>query len=441
MSKMNLALLSDEVVDTEVSDEAATAAVTEVAEGPDADLAAMDDAAGDIEAAGAVIDEADATTEVLDQVGDKLEEAEKDGGLTAPAAEAIRICLEHMGARLGIPAPASLAAEGFASKSNRARTTRLARESVGEWAKKIWDMLVKAYEKVKEFVIKWFKNFFDGATKLKNRAEKLKKAAEAKVTAGAKVDAKDAKIVNPAYGTTLTTGGKVASARMIAAILMVYKSDNQSKKAEEAIQFSCDSVEEMLGVIDKPDEFKNLVKDLLNSYEALPVIKPRGKKLDANVTYHHLGNGKVVDSLGDWWMYLQIPKTGETIDRLQGIKVIAARDESNGVSINTAMVAANPAEVVDIADACSEVSDQLTENKNLVADFGKNIDSIISALKRAKGNYEGDAKDRVSLIAKAAKVTNAIMVKGSIMRDNHYLRTANAAITYGAESLNKAKAS
>jgi len=132
----NLALLSDDTPEElALSNDANEAIVAEIAEGPDADLAAMDDIAGDLGDAEATVEEGAESAETLEAVAAQVDEANKDGGLSAPAAEALRLCVEHITARMGMPAPKLLAAEGFASKSTCVRFGQLASEGIKEYAK------------------------------------------------------------------------------------------------------------------------------------------------------------------------------------------------------------------------------------------------------------------------------------------------------------------
>lgn len=432
----NLALLSDDTPEElALSDDANEAVVAEIAEGPDADLAAMDDVAGDISDAEATIEEGAASAETLEAVAAQVDESNKDGGLSAPAAEALRLCVEHITARMGMPAPKSLAAEGFASKSTRVRSGQLASEGIKEYAKQIWEYILKAYEKVKAWVIKWFNNFFDGATKVKNRAEKLKKAAEAK--ASAKVDPKDAKLVNPAYAAHLTVDGKPASGEQVA---KAYPASSSSTALAVITPSKIDVIYSQASrLIDKVDdakefdtEIKGLVTELANLGEKGTIKGFKAPEDMELVIYEKLPlGGKVVVAL--------VPKTVSD-ENVGKIKFELKSDGSANSTMNMDMTAADANTVKQIAEGVEAKANVMIEEKKEMGKLEKAFSGVMNSVKRAQGNTKDDAKARVKKAAKVIKAILGLTTGPFVQGRQGNLQSMNAALSYGAASLNVAKA-
>ena len=104
------------------------------------------------------VDEGMDAADQLEEVHDVVEQAVEGEGLDPVAAEAIRIAVEAICARVGANPKAvySLyATENFQSASSRKANTRIALEGIGEFLKDLWKKikaaLMKLWEKVKAF--------------------------------------------------------------------------------------------------------------------------------------------------------------------------------------------------------------------------------------------------------------------------------------------------
>lgn len=158
-------------------EEVAAAEVVESADNAEADLGAAQDELNEAEEAARVVDQASDDADTLEEVADTLESREESGGATPEEIEMAEVTVESICNRLGIKKPVSLAAESFTSHSDRKRQTQLAVEGIREIGDSIWQVILKIYKKIREWIMKAWDYFFDARTKLLARA----KALEARV--------------------------------------------------------------------------------------------------------------------------------------------------------------------------------------------------------------------------------------------------------------------
>lgn len=158
-------------------EEVAAAEVVEDAQNVEADLGAAQDELNEAEEATRVVEQASDDADTLEEVADTLESREESGGATPEEIEMAEVTVESICNRLGIKKPVSLAAESFSSRSDRKRQTQLAVEGIREIGDSIWQVILKIYKKIREWIMKAWDYFFDARTKLLARA----KALEARV--------------------------------------------------------------------------------------------------------------------------------------------------------------------------------------------------------------------------------------------------------------------
>lgn len=176
-----LAMLSNEDLGASPGVEMTDEAIEAVVEDPAIAAAAVNDDATQLELDNVVSEESAADADVLEEVADTLEEATDNGEvITGVAAECLRVLVQHIADRRGIQAGVNIARESFGNKAAGLQAQRLAMLSIQNIAKDIWKQIVKAYEAVIAFVKKWWNKFFDGATKLRDRAESMEKAFKSK---------------------------------------------------------------------------------------------------------------------------------------------------------------------------------------------------------------------------------------------------------------------
>jgi hypothetical protein len=152
--------------------------VPEHAESAEADMAELNAERGEIDAHDNAIDEAEAGATALEAIREQLILADKEGGLTRGGAGVLRVSLEHIYGRLGIPTDkVTPAMESFGGSATRQSSTQIAIENLSETAANIWKKIVEWSKKIWDWIVKWYNKLFDTNTKVKARAEALKQVA------------------------------------------------------------------------------------------------------------------------------------------------------------------------------------------------------------------------------------------------------------------------
>jgi hypothetical protein len=175
--------------------------VPDHAESAEADLADINAERGEIDAADDAIGEAEDSVEALEAIRDALIEADKEGGLSRGGANVLRVSLEHIYGRLGLPTEkVTPALESFGGHATRQSSTQIAIESLSETAANIWKKIVEWAKKIWDWIVGWYKKLFDMNTKYKARAEALKQA----VATVAKAQKKQEEIENAGLAKSLS---------------------------------------------------------------------------------------------------------------------------------------------------------------------------------------------------------------------------------------------
>ena len=117
-----------------------------------------------VQATGELEEEAQAAQQILEQGGE----------VTQAALESIQRNVKRILKTVGME-QAAVAMESAGSSPKQALT--LSMEGIKEVVQKIWEAIKKAWATAVDFVKGFLKKLFDGATKLKIRAEKIKEAA------------------------------------------------------------------------------------------------------------------------------------------------------------------------------------------------------------------------------------------------------------------------
>jgi len=168
----------------------------------------------------------------------------------------------------------------------------------------------------------------------------------------------------------------------------------------------------------------------IGTEEAVKGFKvPEGMKLIV-VTKYSLG-GKLVTAL--------VPKdvTGENLGK---IKFSMLNDGAANANLNMDMAAAEPGVVGEIATAVGTAADLLIEEKKEVSKLEKAFAGVTDGIKRAQGNAKDEAKDRTKKAAKVVKAILGLTTVPFVQARQNTLVSLNAALSYGAASLNVAKA-
>jgi hypothetical protein len=148
-------------------------------ESAEADVAALNTEEGEINETDASIDEAVDSVQALEAIRETLIEADKEGGLSRAGARLLKVSLEHIYGRLGIPTDKVMPAlESFGGSAGRQESTQVALEDIQEQAGNVWKKIVEWAKKIWEWIKSWYAKLFDTNTKVIARAKALKEAAD-----------------------------------------------------------------------------------------------------------------------------------------------------------------------------------------------------------------------------------------------------------------------
>lgn len=184
MAKL-LAALEEEViatgVDTGVDASLASEPVVETADNVESALLDVSDAQGEVETLDENMDAGVAAASALEAFIIRLEEAQEEGGVDAAAAALMQIGVDAVMASVGAEPEDTQsempATEAYGSLSGRQRATAMAIESLKDQATKVWAAIKAAWDKF----CAWVKNLWaairSGNERMRQRAEKLKAAA------------------------------------------------------------------------------------------------------------------------------------------------------------------------------------------------------------------------------------------------------------------------
>ena len=429
MARKNIALLAleGEMIEDQLPVENAEVVADQIEASPEAELVEMQEIAQEMDDIEAARDEGMDTVETMGRVGEKLEEAiDENGGIDPIAAEAIKICLEHMQCRMtGGTVMKTFALEGFKSKTTRIQATNMAMESFKETAKKVWDGIIATIQRAMKAVKDFFARFFDAAKKQAYRADQLAKAAEAKKEA--KVEGKvkaqailrlDNKFIEgTALKSALEANHKIVQDQ---ALYGIGVSDKFVSVAEKALKKAVEGGDDA--------EFKELETALTELCGGLKE-KSEGKyESDALI-------GDVVIKAE-----LVLEKAKLTV----AMGDSAAKKDMEAAEID----AAEPAKVAEIAKTVKTQMEDLVKAQDEIKKIEKAHVGLLSAIKKgyqagmnaSKAGAKG--KDGINNTGLAITAVNSFISFSStfVSRAKQYeASVASAALAYGASSLKLAK--
>lgn len=110
----------------------------------------------------------------IERIIDAVENSCQDGGLDRNAAAILKAATEDMVVPLGFDNPI-LSLESYGASGESLSATRVSVESLKEMFDKIWAALNKVLTTIRNKMTQWYKAVFDGATKLKAKADDIGK--------------------------------------------------------------------------------------------------------------------------------------------------------------------------------------------------------------------------------------------------------------------------
>jgi len=177
---------------------------------------------GDADTAVAAIDEGMGAADQLEQVEEVVADAAEGEGLDPVAAEAIKIAVEAICARVGANPKAMYslyATENFQSASSRKANTKIALEGVGEFLKDMWKKIKAALQRLWEKV----RAFWDKHVSSLGRIKKALESMKAKVSSSSGKLKDKAFIEDAPSGLSDAVGGGDISAKSFDSFVAAHK--------------------------------------------------------------------------------------------------------------------------------------------------------------------------------------------------------------------------
>ena len=144
---------------------------------PETAMAEADEHLDDVENATADVEELNDTSESLESFLSAAQQARKTGGWTQGEAFAIQLGLDAALKRIGVSGEAMMPSLESFGRSRESSTVSV-ENAITDGLKKIWEAIKRTINKVVAFIRKWYLKILDGASRLKKRAEAIRKKAE-----------------------------------------------------------------------------------------------------------------------------------------------------------------------------------------------------------------------------------------------------------------------
>lgn len=199
--------------------------------------AEIDALEGDIADGEAHAEEYEESAATMESLVDALRDAQQSGGLTQQSARFFNIGFESVGTRLtgkpftnarGESAVPSL--ESFGGTGRRDHATQISLEAAGDWLKKIWEVLKKTFQQIKEWVLKFIAAVFDQGERYYQRADKILNATKA-----ARSNAKATKVSLGRSGAKIAVGREVNLDHLGDLVKIAEEAGVRGKAASEVI--------------------------------------------------------------------------------------------------------------------------------------------------------------------------------------------------------------
>lgn len=386
---------AEPAADAAPADETVVAELTEraeIAEDTAAETELAIEVRGDIEQVDAVVIEIakdDETAEAMDEAMDELTETVvatesylKDGGMSAQTAQEHMRNLKRLCGTIGFKLPETMPSfESFGGSASRYDATNMIFLEEQKWWQKLWTAIKNFLKSTWDNFVKFIDRIFDGATKLKARAAKLKE-----MIAKRKGSPKNAKVK---LGTTVT--GYIGDTDIAGASSKIADTFEKAMKAAD----------------DRADKFVELVKskshteytDKLNAPAIADVKGPNGwgfKTTDGKVTWER-GNNAItaMEQEADVLSPNQLAAVINSVEALAD-KLLAAKG-------NIGKKSQGFKDAVKFGD---DMEAELSKKGEVSAQEKQRVKTVLSALKDARSCY---INPQVSLMKYGVQAGNAVL--------------------------------
>lgn len=377
------AAATDETVVAELTERA------EIAEDTAAETELAIEVRGDIEQVDAVVIEIakdDETAEAMDEAMDELTETVvatesylKDGGMSAQTAQEHMRNLKRLCGTIGFKLPETMPSfESFGGSASRYDATNMIFLEEQKWWQKLWATIKNFLKTSWETFVKFMDRIFDGATKLKARAAKLKE-----MIAKRKGAAKNAKVK---LGSGVS--GYIGGDDLVTGATKIADTFEKAMKAAD----------------DRADKFVNTVvakshteyADKLNAPAIADVAGPAGwgfKTNDGKVTWERSGEAKEVEAT--------VLSLNQLAAAVSSVEVLA--DKLLALKGNIGKKSQGFKDAVKFGD---DMEADLSKKGEVSAQEKQRVQAVLSALKDARSCY---VNPQTGLMKYGVQAGNAVL--------------------------------
>lgn len=363
-----------------------------------ADMMEVSDAAEEVEAVDSAIEEAVEGAEQLEEIAQIAEGSLDNGGMDETSAQLMETAVESIYNRLGVVTSAKMSLESFGTKGTRVQSTKLAIEGIKETTKAIWDKIIAAIKSMWNSISTWFAKLFDAATKMSERAKKIK----AGVAAAKDKTAKEAE-VSGSFVKKLTLQGKTNGSGVVTGLTEMKNLQVLNLQAVRAMTKQLETVK--------------TAEEVKATATASPELqKVFSEKVDETTS-------KTPRLLGD------IAIT------LSGTRVSVDEYDKKAVSKNETAETASLDVIDNIAKEASFLGTQVTASKEAIAQAQKAINTFTKVLDAIAKSATEEAAAGFKEAQAAAPKASAMLAAVSTKFNGTAVSVGGAALDYAEKSL------
>lgn len=401
----------------------------------------------DVVSDGEAVDEGTEAAAQLEEVEAVVEKAaEEEDGLTPAGAEAVKVAVEAICARIGANPKAMhalYATENFASKSSRKANTQYALEGIGEFLKDLWKRIKAALSSLWEKVKAFFEKHVSSLGRVRKALEAMKtKVSESsgKFKGSSQIENPPSSLVEAFAGDTDVSPGVVA--KYIAAHNNVSQETIKIEKFTESFKALSSK---FTGIINSVDFSKTATVDqvdkaglelatlmkILTSDEVIS-FSDKENPLIGGVTWKVTIKGDQTDGTID------IDTDKDTVDSEKDIDVIICDK-----SALQKLIADTLTVIKDSVKYREKTHKQLEAFNKLSQEISKTVDHVYSGVEKLQDqDVKKEGFKAVKEVRKLVKIFNKISSKFPTMQTEvvtYNIKLAKAVLSYAGLCLKNYK--
>lgn len=398
------------------------------------------------------------TSEALESFLQAAQAASKQGGWTTQEAAAYDLGINVVMARIGGGSRDVMPSlESFGSSRERINATASVENRITDTLKKIWEAIKRAVNKVIAFVRKWYLKIFDGASRLKKRAEAIRTKGE-----NTQGTAKEKKITIPLSGLHINKNAPkaaqlVSSMKTVTTIIADVTKGQMSKGYEKAMTGMTEALEGAVEAGRMSGGKTKKINAAETKYAGLSSAFTEDSKAMAKFPGASETNAKgfsVKEVLpgGKRFVALDLSLADDATpkDIAAGsrsackVVLVDATDSKVEVDGSKEVDVLSPQDVVAIANGVIDLADAVIDYRKEFENYDrqtkealKRVDKVASG--SSKGDNDAETERLAEIRAIASAAGNLIRNQGTSVTSvvNYGLGLARNALVYGNSSLNQ----